>query len=94
MGNETCGRSPEETPFRNFKSKFISHINICVVHINNFKLTKIIGVGSYGKVWKAIYIKDNKIYAVKEMSKNLIDKLLLRKNVEMERKILGEISGM
>jgi serine/threonine protein kinase len=64
------------------------------VHINNFQLIKIVGVGSYGRVWKAIYTKDNKIYAVKEMSKNLIDKLLSRKSVEMERKILGEISGM
>jgi serine/threonine protein kinase len=61
------------------------------VHIHDFQLLQIIGTGSCGRVWKAIYKKNNQTYAVKEISKFLIDQYNNRTNIETERKTLEEI---
>ena len=52
--------------------KGVSNINT-----NSFEFLKIIGEGGYGKVYKVRYIKENKILALKELSK----KKILEKNM-------------
>ena len=63
------------------------------MHINNFQFLQIIGIGKYGRVWKAIYKKTKQIYAVKELPKALIDICSGRKLIENERQFLEEISS-
>lgn len=93
MGSETCGCASRDQSFSSFKCIKQLILLIFIVHINNFQLLQIIGVGNYGRVWKAIYKKNKQIYAIKEMSKDLIDQLEQRKVIENERQFLEEITS-
>ena len=85
MGNEQ-----EKKSFSSFigNGKFVNDDNI---NISNFKLIEIIGRGGFSKVWKVLYLKYNKIYAMKKMYKvEIIDKKS-EKDVLIELSLLSRI---
>ena len=70
MGNEQ-----EKKSFSSFlgNGKFINDNG--KIDKSSFKLLEIIGRGGFSKVWKVLYLKYNKIYAMKQMYKvEIIDK--------------------
>ena len=81
MGNEQ-----EKNTFSSFigNGKFIN--NNGLIDKSSFKSLEIIGRGGFSKVWKVLYLKYNKIYAMKQMYKvEIIDK-------KSEKDILIELS--
>ncbi len=86
MGNEQ-----EKNSFSSFigNGKFIN--NNGLVDKSSFKLLEIIGRGGFSKVWKCLYLKYNKIYAMKQMYKvEIIDKKS-EKDVLIELSLLSRI---
>ena len=84
MGNEQ-----EKLTFSSFvgDGKYIN--NNGMIDKSNFKLLEIIGRGGFCQVWKVLYLKYNKIYAMKKMYKvELIDKKS-EKDVLMELSLLS-----
>ena len=58
----------------------------------SFEYISIIGKGGYGRVWKALMKKNQKCYALKEMSKaKIIDKKSVS-SIVFERNLLSEIN--
>ena len=55
---------------------------------NSFEFLKIIGEGGFGKVWKVRYIKENKILALKELSKKKLLEKKMTNYIFKERDIL------
>ena len=64
MGNEQ-----EKLSFSSFigNGKFINDNGM--IDKSNFKFLEIIGRGGFSQVWKVLYLKYNKIYAMKNMYK-------------------------
>ena len=58
------------------------------ININSFEFLKKIGEGGFGKVWKVRYIKENKIVALKELSKKKILEKKMIDYIFKERDIL------
>ena len=58
------------------------------IKINSFEFLKKIGEGGFGKVWKVRYIKENKIVALKELSKKKILEKKMIDYIFKERDIL------
>ena len=86
MGNEH-----EKQTFSSFigKGKFINDDG--EIDISNFKLIEKIGRGGFSKVWKVLYLKYNKIYAMKKMFKvEIIDKKC-QKDIIIELSLLSRI---
>ena len=63
-----------------------------VVNLNSFECLKLLGEGSFGKVYKVKHKKSGKIYAMKVLNKSAIIKNKLLKYANMEHKILQESS--
>ena len=85
------GNDQEKLALSSFvgNGKFIN--NNGMIDISNFKLLEIIGRGGFSQVWKVLYLKYNKIYAMKKMYKvELIDKKS-EKNVLIELSLLSRI---
>lgn len=57
----------------------------------NFQLHYVLGKGGYGKVWKVMAKRDNKEYALKEMSKAVIMAKKSITSINYEREILSRI---
>ena len=58
----------------------------------SFEYISIIGKGGYGRVWKALMKKNQKCYALKEMSKaKIIDKKSVS-SIVFERNLLSEMN--
>ena len=86
MGNEQ-----EIASFSTFinKEKYIS--NIGKITKSNFKFLEKIGRGGFSEVWKVLYIKYKKIYALKKMYKiEIIDKKC-EKDILIELSLLSRI---
>ena len=86
MGNEQ-----EKKSFSSFlgNGKFID--NNGMIDKSSFKLLEIIGRGGFSQVWKVLYLKYNKIYAMKKMYKvDIIDKKS-EKDVLIELSLLSRI---
>ena len=86
MGNEQ-----EKNSFSSFvgNGKFIN--NNGMIDKSNFKFIEIIGRGGFSQVWKVLYLKYNKIYAMKKMYKvEIIDKKS-EKDVLIELSLLSRI---
>ena len=66
--------------------------NQFTINKNQFEFVKIIGKGGFGKVYKVLSKKYNKIYAMKEMSKLSIIEQKSEKNVKNERELLTRIN--
>ena len=80
------GNDQEKILFSSFvgNGKFIN--NNGIIDKSNFKFIEIIGRGGFSQVWKVLYLKYNKLYALKKMYKvELIDK-------KSEKDILIELS--
>ena len=66
--------------------------NQFTINKNQFEFVKIIGKGGFGKVYKVLSKKYNKIFAMKEMSKLSIIEQKSEKNVKNERELLTRIN--
>ena len=66
---------------------------IFLVNRTNFIFQYVIGKGGFGKVWKVIYKRDHKTYALKEMQKvKVIDKHSI-KSIKYERELLSRMNN-
>ena len=86
MGNEQ-----EQKSFSSFigNGKFIN--NNGMIDKSSFKLLEIIGRGGFSQVWKVLFLKYNKVYAMKKMYKvDIIDKKS-EKDVLIELSLLSRI---
>ena len=85
------GNAEEKASFSSFigNGKFIQ--NSGRISKSNFKFLEIIGRGGFSQVWKVLYLKYNKIYAMKKMYKvELIDKKCV-KDIIIELSLLSRI---
>ena len=85
------GNVEEKSNFSSFigNGKFMQ--NSGKITKSNFKLLEIIGRGGFSQVWKVLYLKYNKIYAMKKMYKiELIDKKC-EKDILIELSLLSRI---
>ena len=57
--------------------------------LEDFCLIRLIGIGSYGKVYAASKKGDNKIYAIKILNKKNINNIIQIKNINTEKNILA-----
>ena len=63
------------------------------INLTDFKKLRLIGIGSYGKVYVVSSKADsNKLYAVKILNKKDIEKDNLLKNIQTEKKIMEQIN--
>ena len=62
---------------------------ICIVTKNYFDFQFVIGRGGFGKVWQVVMKKNNKKYALKEMSKVKIIDRRSEKSIKTEREFLS-----
>ena len=62
------------------------------VNKNSFEFNDIIGKGGLSVVWKVTMKKDNKIYALKEMSKVKIIDTKSANNILFERDLLSKMN--
>ena len=62
------------------------------VNKNSFEFNDIIGKGGLSVVWKVTMKKDNKIYALKEMSKVKIIDTKSTNNILLERDLLSKMN--
>ena len=60
--------------------------------VEDFQLLKVVGRGSFGKVYLAKKKSDGKIYAVKTLKKDFIIKNNQIKNTKIERDIMQQIT--
>jgi len=61
------------------------------VNIEDFSFIRLIGIGSYGKVYVARKITNNKLYAIKILNKKWINTKNQRNNVKTERTVLAKL---
>ena len=59
--------------------------------IKDFEILKVIGKGSFGKVFQVRKIGENQIYAMKVLNKSVIKKKNQIEHTKTERNILGKI---
>ena len=62
------------------------------VNKNSFEFNDLLGKGGLSTVWKVTNKKDNKIYALKEMSKVKIIDAKSEKNILFERDLLSKMN--
>ena len=62
------------------------------VNKNSFEFNDLLGKGGLSTVWKVTNKKDNKIYALKEMSKVKIIDTKSEKNILFERDLLSKMN--
>ena len=62
------------------------------VNKNSFEFIDLIGKGGLSIVWKVTMKKDNKVYALKEMSKVKIIDTKSEKNIIFERDLLSKMN--
>ena len=85
------GNADEKANFSSFigNGKYIQ--NYGKISKSNFKYLEIIGRGGFSQVWKVLYLKYNKIYAMKKMYKvEIIDKKC-EKDIVIELSLLSRI---
>jgi len=85
------GNADEKANFSSFigNGKYIQ--NSGKITKSNFKYLEIIGRGGFSQVWKVLYLKYNKIYAMKKMYKvEIIDKKC-EKDIVIELSLLSRI---
>ena len=74
------------------KTMFSSHKTIKEVKLEDFKILKIIGRGSFGKVSLVEYIPTNEIYAMKSLKKDILIEQEHIENTILEKNILENIN--
>ena len=74
------------------KTMFSSHKSIKEVKLEDFKILKIIGRGSFGKVSLVEYIPTNEIYAMKSLKKDILIEQEQIENTILEKNILENIN--
>ena len=64
-------------------------MNNSTVGLNDFEILKVIGKGSFGKVFQVKKMGENEIYAMKVLNKSVIKKKNQIEHTKTERNILG-----
>lgn len=81
---------------KRFLGDYRAQSHVCVLHckvnIDDFTLVKVIGKGSFGKVTLVRKKSDNKLYAMKVLSKANIVKRKQVEHTKTERRVLGSIN--
>ena len=62
------------------------------VKLDDFCLIRLIGIGSFGKVYVASKNSNNKLYAVKVVNKNIINNKKQKNNINTERILLANLN--
>ena len=62
------------------------------VKLEDFNFIRLIGIGSYGKVYVASRNSNNKLYAIKILNKDRINNKIQIKSINTERFILGKLN--
>ena len=62
------------------------------VKLEDFNIIRLIGIGSYGKVYVATKDSIDKLYAIKVLNKNKINTKVLKKSINTERTLLANIN--
>lgn len=62
-----------------------------LVNRNHFDFQYVIGKGGFGKVWKVIMKKNQRLYALKEMSKVKVIDRKSEKSIKCERDFLSKL---
>ena len=66
----------------------ISKTKLIKVKLEDFSFIRLIGLGTYGKVYVATKKSNNKLYAVKVLNKSQISNNIQKKNIKTERTLL------
>ena len=74
---------------KNFNTQLSKNYLIDLVGRNNFEFLYIIFIKFYTKVWKVTFKRNNKSYALKEMSKVKIMDRKSEKSIKNERDLLS-----
>ena len=69
-----------------------SKTKINKVKIEDFTFIRLIGLGTYGKVFVATKKSNNKLYAVKVLNKNQFSNIKLKNNIKTERTLLEKLN--
>ena len=93
QNNETNNKNSDEIKSRDrTKTMFSSHKTVKEVKLEDFKVLKIIGRGSFGKVSLVEYIPTKEIYAMKSLKKDILIEQEQIENTLLEKKILESIN--
>ena len=93
QNNETNNENSNEIKSRErTKTMFSSHKTVKEVTLEDFKVLKIIGRGSFGKVSLVEYIPTKEIYAMKSLKKDILIEQEQIENTLLEKKILESIN--
>jgi protein-serine/threonine kinase len=90
MGNRNSSYKNSSTDFQWPLSRMKRKARVNVT-LADFCIIKLVGRGTYGKVYKVRYLKDNSIYAMKILSKNTINDEEQAYHIRAERKIMAQV---
>ena len=83
-------KSPGSGDDAYYRSEY-HELNNSTVGLNDFEILKVIGKGSFGKVFQVKKMGENEIYAMKVLNKSVIKKKNQIEHTKTERNILGKI---
>lgn len=83
-------KSPGSGDDAYYRSEY-PELNNSTVGLNDFEILKVIGKGSFGKVFQVKKTGENEIYAMKVLNKSVIKKKNQIEHTKTERNILGKI---
>lgn len=83
-------RAPDSGDDAYYRNEY-PELNGPTATIKDFEILKVIGKGSFGKVFQVRKIGENQIYAMKVLNKSIIKKKNQIEHTKTERNILGKI---
>ena len=86
--NNPKGQVPKDAN----KTVYSSHKNVKSVTLSDFKVLKVLGRGSFGKVCLVEYLPTHEIYAMKSLKKDILIEQEQIENTLLEKEILQSIS--
>jgi serine/threonine protein kinase len=89
-------RNPRNEEIKTLKSCTASHIerhSSTGVSLDDFKIEKVLGKGSFGKVFLVTKKDTDQVYAMKSLRKDMIERRNQRMHTTTERAVLGEVQN-
>ena len=84
------GANPSKNTLKTFKKSYKNKHK--KVKLEDFKFIRLIGVGSYGKIYVASKKNSNKLYAIKILNKKNIYNQNEKQNIKTERTVLAKLN--